>query len=148
MAVFYFKYRGDLVGVNKWKDCRIVQNPKWKPGMNIWKRFMPSMYTSTVYKNYRKSLENALKGVRLEGYYDVRLKVSMWRRKDSDAPVKAIFDALEKSEVLSNDNRIRDFHVERAYHPKNEPDILIVEIFKPRYRETPWAGEKQISLFD
>ncbi len=153
MAVFYFKYTGNLVGVNKWKDARIMKNPKYKPGMSIFKMFIVSMYKTKEYRACMDSLANAMRGVRLDGYYDLRLKISTWRRKDTDSPVKVILDALEKSFVVSNDNRIRDIIIVRAYHPQKingvtVKDVLIVELFKPRFRETPWAGEKQISLFD
>lgn len=148
MAVFYFKWTGKLVSTNKWTAIRLIKNKRYHPGMSIYKMFIPMVYQTAVYKGMKTSLANAMRGRKLDGYYDLRLKMSLWKMKDTDGPVKAVMDAIEESGVIKNDRMIRDISVIRAYHSRDEKDILIIELFKPKPRDNSWAGDKELSLFD
>lgn len=77
---------------------------------------------------------------------NVYIEVGLWSRIDSDAPVKAIFDALEKAGVLENDKLVRDFVVLRQYHKRDEPDwveIVIVDEAEP-IAEFPEIGKTYV----
>ncbi|MCK5613560.1 hypothetical protein KAR91_67445 [Candidatus Pacearchaeota archaeon] len=148
MAVFYFKWQGHITSTNRWTAIRLIKNKRYHPGMSIYKQFIPMVYQTAEYKTFKTSLANAMRGVKLAGYYDLRLKVSLWRVRDTDGPLKAVMDALEDAAVIENDRKIRNVSIIRAYHAKNEKDILIIELFKPKPLDNSWAGDKELSLFE
>lgn len=45
---------------------------------------------------------------------------------DSDACIKGIFDALEESEIIKDDNLIGDFTVLRSNKKKKDPDSAVI----------------------
>ena len=66
---------------------------------------------------------------------DARIHVWTWKRLDSDAPIKGIFDALEIAGVLKDDKQIRDFTVIRHYHHRDAPDLVKVKLMVTGVRE-------------
>jgi Holliday junction resolvase RusA-like endonuclease len=86
-----------------------------------------------VIKQYRQGVEEMAAAFisRLDPITEpvnIHVEISLWKRIDSDAPIKAIFDALEKAGVLKNDKQIRDFVVKREYHLRDDDDIVRVTI--------------------
>ncbi len=145
MAAFYLKWIGKAVGVNMWKDYRMVPNKYYNPKKNPKSRpYMVIVYKTPEYRGFMESLSNAMRGVTLEGYFDLSIKMSLWKVKDTDGPVKAIMDALEDSGVLKNDKHIRNLRVIRAYHHRDEKDIVIVELFRAKHQDVSWAGKRDL----
>lgn len=71
----------------------------------------------------------------IEHPVDARVEVTLWKRLDSDAPVKGIFDALEIAGVLKDDKLIRDFTIIRHYHHRDATDVVKVKLTVARVRE-------------
>lgn len=72
------------------------------------------------------------------------VEVGMWSRLDSDAPIKAIFDAMEKAGVVENDKLIADYVVIREWHKRDDPDwvrIVLVE-WPETIAEFPEVGDE------
>lgn len=147
MAIFHFAWKGHLVSTNEWIKTRIMKNPAYRPGMSIYKMFIATIYQTTKYKNFKVSLANAMRGVSFEGYVDLKLCVSMWRVKDTDAPLKAVMDAIELAGVIKNDRYIRDIKIVRAYHKKNEPDTLVIDLYRTKQRDCAWAGQDELQFY-
>lgn len=60
---------------------------------------------------------------------DCTLEVSLWKMLDTDAPIKAVMDALEASGVLKDDRQIRHLTVLRRYHKRDSTDRVVVQLF-------------------
>jgi Holliday junction resolvase RusA-like endonuclease len=69
---------------------------------------------------------------------DIRIVVSLWKRIDSDATVKAVMDTLEDAGVLADDKLIRDIVIERYYHKRDAPDQVECALYL--------TGEERISI--
>ena len=146
MAIFHFTWKGYLSSTNEWIKPRIMKNPAYRPGMPLLKMFIATIYQTTKYRKFKQSLANAMRGVSFEGYVDMKLCVSMWMMKDTDAPLKAVMDSIELAGVLKNDRYIRDVNIVRAYHKKGEPDVLVIDLYRPKYRSCSWAGEGELQF--
>jgi Holliday junction resolvase RusA-like endonuclease len=79
---------------------------------------------------YEKDFQRQVLGVWKNNFNpDARLDVSIqWftdsYRQDIDAPAKAIFDNLQKCEVIKNDNKIDEYYIVRGID-KNNPRVII-----------------------
>lgn len=146
MAIFHFTWKGRLGSTNDWIKPRIMKNPAYRPGMSLFKMFIATIYQTTKYRNFKRRLANAMRGVSFEGYVDLKLCVSMWQFKDSDAPLKAVMDSIELARVIKNDRYIRDINIVRAYHKKGEPDILVIDLYRPKHRDCSWAGKGELQF--
>lgn len=127
------RFEGFGVSVNEWKDAR---------GMRVGNRVTAQMYKTTKYRGFIDTLIAhyfVQQSPRIEGYIDVGLKICAWRRVDSDAYIKAIFDSMEKGFIVKTDNRIRCYNIERAYHKQGEFDTIIIDAFKCKARLCDWA---------
>ena len=117
-------WQGDAVGVNKWKDCRVIRKGRMS---------YASMYTSAVYKSYKSSLEATFKKLTpLDNFVDVNVWVFLKYGKDSDGPIKGLLDALTGSGAILDDKYVRDIHIMRHYHDARTkvktPDTIKVQI--------------------
>ena len=93
-------------------------------------------YVTSEYRLGTEDMAAAFTGRQapIEDPVNAYIEVSMWSRIDSDAPIKAIFDALEKAGVVRNDKQIRDFVVLRRFHKRDEADqvtAVLVEESEP-----------------
>lgn len=147
MAIFHFRWRGHITSTNEWTKIRIVPNKYWKPGMPESRRFIPLVYQTAKYKDFKTSLADSMRGVKISGYLDLMIHVSMHKIRDTDNPLKPVMDALEQSGVIKNDKFIRDIKVVRGYHAKGEPDILIIDLYRIKYRDCSWAGDKELQFY-
>lgn len=66
---------------------------------------------------------------------DLQITVELWKMIDTDAPIKAIMDALEHAGVVKDDRLIRDVTVFRRYHKRDEIDRCMVELTVTGERE-------------
>jgi Holliday junction resolvase RusA-like endonuclease len=94
--------------------ARIFESPKFKAG----KRDMAMSFAAT-----RPAQP-------IDYPVDLVVEVSLWKRIDSDAPVKAIMDALELGGVLKDDKLVRDILTIRAYHHRDETDTVEVRLYE------------------
>lgn len=118
-------YVGPIIGVNRWK------NPI-KKGKHV------TMYETKEYKKFKEDLASRIRyATPFPGYVDVEIILFMDGRKDSDGPIKGIFDAIELSGIISNDNKIRDFTVQRFYDKKvNESLVISIDAVSEEEMET------------
>ena len=65
---------------------------------------------------------------------DAEITVSMWKRVDTDAPIKGILDCLEDARIVEDDKLIRDITVRREYHKRDEPDRVSIALISPEER--------------
>lgn len=143
-------WKGVAVPVNRWHSARAMfkPDPQKYNGMKlmgrrtILGRWYAFIFETPKYKQFKKKLTRHFKLCNLpkiEKYIDVKLKTCTHRLKDSDAIIKPIFDALEDAGILKNDNRIRHFFVQRAYHKRGDYDTIVVEIYNTKDYPIEWA---------
>jgi Holliday junction resolvase RusA-like endonuclease len=133
MAVLKHRWIGKIPSTNNWTRVRVI-NQKGK--------HIPIVYETGEFKKFKNALADSLVypgRPKLEGYFDLRLKVSLWKVRDSDNAIKPVMDALEQSGVIQNDKFIRNIVVVRAYHSKNEADVLEIELFNIKEQDQSWA---------
>jgi len=125
-VVYEGEYTGRLPRINEWHGVHMV-GPK------------PRIFETTRFKQNKRDMADGFFVTRLkapiEHQVDARIHVWTWKRLDSDAPVKGIFDALELAGVLKDDKQIRDFTVIRHYHHRDAPDVVKVKLMVTGVRE-------------
>lgn len=87
------------------------------------------LFTTKEHKDLVEAItfqfQAAHSGPPIDHYVDARLILAMSKRTDSDAPVKAILDCLEKAGVVSNDKRIRDIVIRREYQSDEYVEVTL-----------------------
>ena len=126
VVVYEGHYQGRLPRVNEWHGThRVGQSAR--------------IFETTVYKRNKQDMAMGLMLTKplmpIDFPVDALLRVNTWKRLDSDAPVKAIFDALELAGVLKDDKLIRDFAVIRSYHNRDAADSVVVRLTVTGMRE-------------
>lgn len=108
MILWRGRYRGALAKVNEWLAGRLYERP--------------------AFKQRKQDLAVSLIGPAspVDGAADLVAEVAMWSMVDTDAPIKAIMDAMEMARVLGNDRQIRDVIIRRRYHRRGQEDGLRV----------------------
>lgn len=89
----------------------------------------PAQILSPTYRNMKNALAMLFRSGRdatIRQRCDLLLHVTMWKRKDTDSPLKVIEDALELAGVYENDNLVRDILIRRFYHRRDDPDVIRV----------------------
>jgi len=83
-------------------------------------------------KDYRERLEAlvwsfrvAHHGPPIDHLVDAKVQVRMSKRTDTDAPIKAILDALERAGVIANDRRVRSILIVRKYGQSEEVEVTL-----------------------
>ena len=125
-VVYEGEYAGRLPRVNEWHGThRVGQSAK--------------IFETTQFKQNKNDMAVGFMVTRpkapIDYPVDARIHVTTWKRLDSDAPVKGIFDALEIAGVLKDDKQIRDFTVIRHYHHRDAPDLVKVKLMVTGVRE-------------
>jgi Holliday junction resolvase RusA-like endonuclease len=91
------------------------------------------LFTTGKYKRGLSDMAAAFAAARtrakIDFPVDCTLEVSMWKMLDTDAPIKAIMDALEAAGVLKDDRQIRHLTVLRRYHKRDSTDRVVVQLF-------------------
>lgn len=125
-VVYEGEYAGRLPRVNEWHGTHMVGSK-------------PQIFATTLFEQNKSDMAVGFMVTRpmpiIEHPVDARLHVWTWKRLDSDAPIKGIFDALELAGVLRDDKQIRDFTVIRHYHPRDAPDLVKVKLTVTGVRE-------------
>lgn len=105
-------------------QCPLVSVNKWK--VPVARGRHASMYVTKEYREFKETICNGITfDVPFEKKVDVTLILFANTRKDTDGPIKGIFDALELSGIIPNDRMIRDLYVER-YYSKEEGVIIMI----------------------
>ena len=101
----------------------------------------PQFFKNKDYQDFIDSMAYEIVKLQTEqfpGHVDQYTVALLGSRKDSDSPIKPVFDALQASQVIATDNKIRDFVLTRYYHLVKREDflnILIVEVFAEEIEE-------------
>ena len=129
MIVWRGRYTGKLARVNEWQKARSIGGKA-------------QTYASPEYKNKKEALAISLIGPAspIADQVDLIVEVTLWKQTDTDAPIKAIMDALEDAGVIENDRQIRDIIIKRCYHPRDDTDglRLFLVTIDQRIREALW----------
>lgn len=124
-----------LPRINEWHGARGVIGKLGKVTARI--------FDSVKWKKAKKELVGQMEIVKLMGFnpqgvittaVDAKMTVWLWKRVDTDSPIKGILDSLEKAEVVENDRLIRDISVRREYHKRDEPDLVTITLASPEER--------------
>ena len=137
MPILKYKWIGKIASTNQWTAIRVIKRS------NKW---IPMVYETEIYRKFKNNLAYGLKstGVKLEGYHDLRIKVSLWKVRDTDNCIKPVMDAMEMAGIIPNDKFIRNIVIIRAYHPKSEQDLLEIEVFKAKPQDETWAKSDEL----
>jgi Holliday junction resolvase RusA-like endonuclease len=91
------------------------------------------LFTTGKYKrglsDMAAAFASARKRATIDFQIDCTLEVSMWKMLDTDAPIKAIMDALEDAAIVKDDRQIRHLTVLRRYHKRDSTDRVVVQLF-------------------
>jgi Holliday junction resolvase RusA-like endonuclease len=86
-------------------------------------------------KDYRERFDSlvlqfrvAAYGPPIDHFVDAKITVAMSKRTDTDAPIKAVLDALEKSGVIVNDRKIRSIDIHRLYRADESVKVELYHI--------------------
>jgi Holliday junction resolvase RusA-like endonuclease len=119
--VYEGRYVGKLARVNEWHASRRIGSKS-------------TIYETTAFKTKKRSAAAAFMLTRpetpIDYPVDARIRVSMWKVKDTDAPIKGLLDALEYAGVVANDRLIRDIRVIRYYHHRDADDQVEVKLLQ------------------
>ena len=115
---YALSWTGKTMGVNRrleqGKSGHIYRNPDYQA-------FVVGMSNA-----FRKQIINCK--AKFTEYIDLEIMLSMRSSKDSDSPIKPLFDAIAMAGIVKNDNRIRNFSVYRKYHHHKESDCILILI--------------------
>ena len=129
MIVWRGRYTGKLARVNEWHGARSIGGKA-------------RVYATTEFKAKKEALAISLIGPAspIADQVDLVVEVTLWKQTDTDAPIKAIMDALEDAGVIENDRQIRDIIIKRCYHRRDDTDglrLFLVTVDR-EIREAVW----------
>ena len=120
MAAVVYKgsHEGRLPRLNEWHGARALGG-------------QARIFENTIFKRGKKDMAWSFLTTRehaIDYPVDCEITVSLWKVIDTDAPIKAICDALEQAGVLENDRQIRHLSVRREYHKRDASDRVVVQL--------------------
>ena len=118
MILWQRRWTGKLPAVNDWHGARSIGGHA-------------RIFETTKYKRLKADLLVCFLTpgwVPIDVHVDLIVEVTMWRVRDTDGPIKAIQDTLEKARIVKKDILFRDLMVPRGYHKRDEPDGLRIAI--------------------
>jgi len=98
----------------------------------LWSPRAHRMVANPAYKKFKESMaaEFMNHAERFDGPVHVSVRMILNARMDSDSILKPLFDALELAGIVSNDNKIRSYAVNRENKKRGEPDRVVVIVEK------------------
>ena len=118
-VVYEGRYYGRLPRLNEWHGSKTIGHHSRIFENTVFKRNKADMAVGFSLTRPREPIDYPV---------DARIEVSLWKRIDSDAPVKGILDALELGRVIEDDKLIRHFSVIRKYHHRDSSDSVQVTL--------------------
>ena len=118
MLLWRGEYHGRLPRINRRHGARVIGGKG-------------RVYVTPEYRKSVSDMARAFTGSideTIDRAVDAYIKVSLWSRIDSDAPIKGILDALEQAQIVTNDKLVRDIHISREYHPRDDEDWVEITL--------------------
>jgi Holliday junction resolvase RusA-like endonuclease len=122
MAVLVVTWQGKAVSVNRWKDARGIQRRDGK--------IVAAVYERAEFRKFKADLAASLPPLNLDGYFDLKLEVCLWKGADTGNYLKAPQDALTMAGTIRDDRYIRNVYLERTYHKRGEPDVITYRLYR------------------
>ncbi len=87
-----------------------------------------SFATSSAYKKFKDDIAVCTSGVLdFAGDVGLDIRLTISKARDADSILKPLFDGIELSKVIRNDNQIMRFCVEKVAKKRGEPDKILVK---------------------
>jgi len=119
VTLFTAEYTGRLARINEWHGATCSSG-------------RARIFETTNYRARKKDLAEFLAlqphPHLIVGAIDIELTMCLYRLTDTDAPIKALLDALEDARIIENDRQIRNMTVIRSDHKRGQEDSLIIVI--------------------
>ena len=114
---FCFHWTGRACGINnKYLTRSYVLTPEYR-------QFLDSVSLTCRAAN---------PGVKLLGNISLSIQMTIDRARDSDSLIKPIFDGIERSGVIDNDNQIKSYRVDVSAKKRGAADEIFVKGEGPR----------------
>jgi Holliday junction resolvase RusA-like endonuclease len=128
VKIFTFLFKGKSVGVNRWHGARAVKGKGF-------------IYEKAEYKHFKEEIAALAleQRAKTSGYVDAQITIWRYKIADTDSVVKPILDAMEKAGLYKNDNLVRNIIINRHYHKRGEPDMILIEFWEIPPEETEKA---------
>lgn len=99
------------------------------------------MFATAKYKQNKRDMAISFSATRpsqpIDYAVDMRIRISLWKRIDSDSCVKGVMDSLEDAGVIENDKQIRDVVIVRDYHPRDMLDRVECRLYVTGEKRVP-----------